>query len=65
MLVPSLEAALGETTASRTIADLDASEIAFLLGFEELNSFSRAFHGWEESTPTRWRDEHASRLARV
>jgi AraC-like DNA-binding protein len=125
MLVPSLEAALAETTASRTIAedvrvalrhrmtgdrpsvekmartmglsprtlqrrlgelgtsyqallddvrrdasrrllantDLDASEIAFLLGFEELNSFSRAFHGWEGSTPTRWRDEHASRSA--
>ncbi|HEY2163554.1 MAG TPA: AraC family transcriptional regulator, partial [Gemmatimonadaceae bacterium] len=27
--------------------DLDASEIAFLLGFEELNSFCRALHGWE------------------
>jgi AraC-like DNA-binding protein len=38
--------------------DLDASEIAFLLGFEELNSFSRAFHGWEGVTPTRWREEH-------
>ena len=36
--------------------DLDASEIAFLLGFEELNSFSRAFHGWEGVTPTRWRE---------
>jgi AraC-like DNA-binding protein len=33
--------------------DLDAGEIAFLLGFEELNSFSRAFHGWEGGTPTR------------
>jgi AraC-like DNA-binding protein len=38
--------------------DLDAGEIAFLLGFEELNSFSRAFHGWEGATPTRWREEH-------
>jgi AraC-like DNA-binding protein len=36
--------------------DLDASEIAFLLGFEELNSFSRAFHGWEGATPSRWRE---------
>jgi AraC-like DNA-binding protein len=36
--------------------DLDASEIAFLLGFEELNSFSRAFHGWEGVTPHRWRE---------
>ena len=39
--------------------DLDASEIAFLLGFEELNSFSRAFHGWEGVTPTRWRERGA------
>jgi AraC-like DNA-binding protein len=38
--------------------DLDASEIAFLLGFEELNSFSRAFHGWEGATPLRWRETH-------
>lgn len=35
--------------------DLDASEIAFFLGFEELNSFTRAFHGWEGTTPGRWR----------
>lgn len=35
---------------------LDVSEIAFLLGFEELNSFARAFHGWEGTTPKRWRD---------
>jgi AraC-like DNA-binding protein len=36
--------------------DLDAGEIAFLLGFEELNSFSRAFHEWEGATPSRWRE---------
>lgn len=35
--------------------DLDASEIAFLLGFEELNSFSRAFHAWEGASPLQWR----------
>lgn len=35
--------------------DLDANEVAFLLGFEELNSFSRAFQGWEGTTPLRWR----------
>jgi AraC-like DNA-binding protein len=40
--------------------DLDASEIAFLLGFEELNSFSRAFVRWEGATPSRWREEHLS-----
>jgi AraC-like DNA-binding protein len=39
--------------------DLDVSEIAFLLGFEELNSFSRAFHAWEGATPMRWREDHA------
>ncbi|WP_445143700.1 AraC family transcriptional regulator [Dyella sp. Tek66A03] len=35
--------------------DLDTGEIAFLLGFEELNSFNRAFRQWEGETPTRWR----------
>jgi AraC-like DNA-binding protein len=38
-----------------TDTDLDAGEIAFLLGFDELNSFTRAFHGWEGATPVRWR----------
>jgi AraC-like DNA-binding protein len=47
-------------TARRLLAgtDLDAGEIAFLLGFEELNSFARAFHGWEGVTPARWRASH-------
>ncbi|MFT3774408.1 MAG: AraC family transcriptional regulator [Minicystis sp.] len=35
--------------------DLDAGEVAFLLGFEELNSFTRAFQGWEGTTPVRYR----------
>ncbi|HEY0198235.1 MAG TPA: AraC family transcriptional regulator [Rhodanobacter sp.] len=35
--------------------DLDTGEIAFLLGFEELNSFTRAFRHWEGATPMRWR----------
>ncbi len=39
--------------------DLDAGEIAFLLGFEELNSFSRAFVVWEGVTPSRWRAQRA------
>jgi NAD(P)-dependent dehydrogenase (short-subunit alcohol dehydrogenase family) len=30
--------------------------IAFFLGYEELNSFARASHGWEGTTPARWRD---------
>lgn len=40
--------------------DLEAGEVAFLLGFEELNSFTRAFHNWQGTTPARYR---ASRLA--
>jgi AraC-like DNA-binding protein len=35
--------------------DLDAGAVAFLLGFEELNSFTRAFSAWEGTTPSRWR----------
>lgn len=36
-------------------AQFEISEVAFLLGFEELNSFTRAFRGWEGTTPIRWR----------
>jgi AraC-like DNA-binding protein len=44
-------------SARRLLArtDLAAAEVAFLLGFEELNSFTRAFHAWEGTTPVRWR----------
>lgn len=35
--------------------ELDSGEIAFLLGFEELNSFNRAFSSWKGTTPLRWR----------
>lgn len=44
-----------------TATDLDAGAIAFLLGFEELNSFARAFHGWEDTTPARYRSAIRSR----
>jgi AraC-like DNA-binding protein len=36
-------------------------EVAFLLGFEEVNSFMRAFHSWEGTTPARWRTRGDSR----
>jgi len=36
--------------------ELEAGEIAFFLGFEEINSFTRAFHHWEGTTPSRWRE---------
>ena len=44
-------------SARRLLArtDIDAGEVAFLLGFEELNSFTRAFQGWEGTTPARYR----------
>jgi AraC-like DNA-binding protein len=44
-------------SARRLLAntDLDSGEVAFLLGFEELNSFTRAFRTWEGTTPTQWR----------
>jgi AraC-like DNA-binding protein len=35
--------------------DLGMGEVAFLLGFEEVNSFARAFHAWERTTPAKWR----------
>ncbi|HEY0233308.1 MAG TPA: AraC family transcriptional regulator [Dokdonella sp.] len=39
-----------------TTTHLETGEIAFFLGFEELNSFTRAFHQWEGTTPNRWRE---------
>lgn len=43
--------------AQRLLAetDLGIGEVAFCLGFEEVNSFTRAFHAWEGATPARWR----------
>lgn len=36
---------------------IDIKEVAFLLGYEELNSFYRAFRHWEGDTPSNWRAE--------
>jgi AraC-like DNA-binding protein len=46
-----------QRTARRLLSQttLEPGEIAFFLGFEEVNSFSRAFHQWEGVTPHRWR----------
>ncbi|SET25402.1 AraC family transcriptional regulator [Paenibacillus sp. NFR01] len=38
---------------------LDIKEVAFLIGFEDHNSFYRAFRAWEGDTPAHWRSEHA------
>ncbi|KQL18206.1 AraC family transcriptional regulator [Cytobacillus solani] len=37
---------------------LDIKEVAFLIGYEDQNSFYRAFRLWEGNTPSNWRTEH-------
>ncbi|ULO04894.1 AraC family transcriptional regulator ligand-binding domain-containing protein [Paenibacillus sp. 19GGS1-52] len=38
---------------------IDLKEVAFLLGYEEQNSFYRAFRLWEGDTPSNWRIVHS------
>lgn len=49
-------------TSRRLLADteLAPSEVAFVVGFEEVNSFTRAFQQWEGTTPSRFRDASRS-----
>lgn len=37
---------------------LDIKEVAFLIGYEDQNSFYRAFRIWEGDTPSNWRIQH-------
>lgn len=37
---------------------LELNEAAYLLGFEDPNSFGRAFRNWEGMPPSDWRDAH-------
>lgn len=39
---------------------LQIKEVAFLVGYEDQNSFYRAFRQWEGDTPSHWRSEHLS-----
>ncbi|WP_077035199.1 AraC family transcriptional regulator [Pelomonas sp. KK5] len=61
----SYQAVLDEVrleTARRLLAEtrFTPGEIAFFLGFEEANSFQRAFRRWEGRTPAQWREQRAS-----
>jgi AraC-like DNA-binding protein len=39
---------------------VELNEAAFLLGFEDANSFFRAFQIWEGTSPTEWRERNRS-----
>jgi AraC-like DNA-binding protein len=39
---------------------LDLNEAAYLLGYEDANSFTRAFRGWEGVPPKHWRESQIS-----
>lgn len=49
--------AVRQDTACKLLrhTQMESGEIAFYLGFEEVNSFQRAFHKWQGMTPTQWR----------
>jgi AraC-like DNA-binding protein len=42
---------------------LELNEAAYLLGYEDANSFVRAFRAWEGVPPARWREEQRARAA--
>jgi AraC-like DNA-binding protein len=39
-------------------SSLELNETAYLLGYEDSNSFFRAFQHWEGTSPGQWREIH-------
>jgi len=37
---------------------VELNEVAYLLGYEDANSFFRAFQAWEATSPGEWRSQH-------
>jgi AraC-like DNA-binding protein len=46
-------------------SSLELTETAYLLGFENSNSFFRAFHSWEGISPAKWRASMQHQRART
>jgi AraC-like DNA-binding protein len=42
-------------------SNIDINEVAYLVGFEDANSFYRAFRSWEGITPAQWRETQSRR----